>query len=342
MRDREFEAYLELLSRLLKLDRRQREEIRREIEAHVAEALEEELARGLTREQAIWKILEDFGDAAELAERFSGAARKRRYIMQGTLAAACVGIVALSVTLLRPVVWTAGGGSIVGVQSTSVSARPAERPEFERVLRLLETRFDPSFEDVPLEQVLASVRDSLKINVLVHWDILAEHGVDRTRPVSMSLRQVSYEQFLELLFETLPDVELGFEIRDGVLVISTEERLNRTMLTEVYDVRDILTMATQWQRMRIARPPALTQNAEPFGDEGGTREEPQEPELAEDALIDLVTRSVSPDSWDVNGGRGGISAYAGTLVVRNQRRAQADVARLLDDLRRVTSSAAVR
>src|SRR5262249_23661872 len=78
--------YLSLLSRFLRLAPAQRDEIADELRDHLDERLEELAARGLSREAAIHKALEEFGDAAELAKHFTQAAhvRRRRLIMRWT------------------------------------------------------------------------------------------------------------------------------------------------------------------------------------------------------------------------------------------------------------------
>ncbi|MCH7686425.1 MAG: hypothetical protein IH899_07055 [Planctomycetes bacterium] len=87
MSEREFELYLSLLSRFLRLNPNQREEIADELRDHLAERLEELTAEGLSREDAIHRALSEFGDAADLAAHFTHIAnrRKRRLIMRCTV-----------------------------------------------------------------------------------------------------------------------------------------------------------------------------------------------------------------------------------------------------------------
>ena len=78
MSDREFEHYLALLTRLLRLGGKQREKIAGELRAHLEDRLEELLARGVSREEAVRRALEEFGDAAGLAAEFVSLSRNRR------------------------------------------------------------------------------------------------------------------------------------------------------------------------------------------------------------------------------------------------------------------------
>src|SRR5260370_13428595 len=92
MPEQDFELYLSLLSRFLRLKPAQRDEIADELRDHLEERLEELAARGLSRGEAIKAALDEFGDAAELAQHFTQAAhiRRRRLILRytvGTVAA---------------------------------------------------------------------------------------------------------------------------------------------------------------------------------------------------------------------------------------------------------------
>lgn len=82
MSEREFETYLTLLCRLLRLDAAQREVIARELRDHLEERLAELKARGVDREEAVRSALDEFGDAAGLAAEFSLIARnvRRRWL----------------------------------------------------------------------------------------------------------------------------------------------------------------------------------------------------------------------------------------------------------------------
>src|SRR4029079_17122604 len=105
MSQKEFELYLSLLSRFLRLKSTQRSDIADELRDHLEARLEELSRSGLSREEAIHAALEEFGDATELAQHFTqiAARRKRRFIMRctvGTVAALTAGI--LLTTALWP------------------------------------------------------------------------------------------------------------------------------------------------------------------------------------------------------------------------------------------------
>ena len=97
MSDREFDNYLALLAKLLRLDGQQREAIAGELRAHLEDRLDELLARGVPRDEAVKLALEEFGDAAGLAAEFGSISRnrRRRWLMRvTTFSAAAIVLVA--------------------------------------------------------------------------------------------------------------------------------------------------------------------------------------------------------------------------------------------------------
>src|SRR5262249_41984553 len=98
MPDREFDLYLSLLSRFLRVSGAQRSEISHDVRDRRDERLEELAARGVPREEAIRRALEELGDAAELASHFTRIAhlKRRRLIMRWTFGT----VTALAASLL--------------------------------------------------------------------------------------------------------------------------------------------------------------------------------------------------------------------------------------------------
>jgi type II secretory pathway component GspD/PulD (secretin) len=103
MSDREFENYLTLIGRLLRLSTAQRGAIGAELRDHFESRLTELTSRGIAHDAAVKIALEEFGDAAGLASQFTRIAqtRKRRLIMRCTLAsaAALAGTLVVAISL---------------------------------------------------------------------------------------------------------------------------------------------------------------------------------------------------------------------------------------------------
>src|SRR6476469_4879048 len=105
MSDREFENYLTLLASLLRLDPQQRGAVADELRSHLEDRLDELMARGVSREDAVKQALAEFGDAAGLAGQFLAIQRnrKRRWFMRvTTFSIAATILVAAGVTIFWP------------------------------------------------------------------------------------------------------------------------------------------------------------------------------------------------------------------------------------------------
>src|SRR6476660_811808 len=120
MSDREFENYLQLLRGLLRLNRDQSEAISAELRSHMEDRLEELLARGLPREEAIQQALAEFGDAAGLGNKFGAISlsRKRRWLMRlMTFSTAATLLIAASLITFWPGRNAAPGVAIAAAQA---------------------------------------------------------------------------------------------------------------------------------------------------------------------------------------------------------------------------------
>ncbi|MEM6459429.1 MAG: permease prefix domain 1-containing protein [Planctomycetota bacterium] len=103
MSEREFEAYLNLLARTLKLSEAQRQRIAGELRDHLEERLEELTERGMDRDAAILAALDEFGDAGVLASRLGRPSRRRSVVRRRLRWSAAA--VALCALLVAPAWW---------------------------------------------------------------------------------------------------------------------------------------------------------------------------------------------------------------------------------------------
>lgn len=282
MRDPEFDRYLESLSRLLRLSRREREEIRRELAAHVDEFVEAEVARGVSRREAVQRALEDFGDAAALAARFHHPGLRKRWIMHATAAAAFAGVAALSWSFLssspmqqvRPAEHATR--QTAEMREVRRNDRAAEGQDVEAALErvLPEVRF----ESQPLDQAVEYVRDALKANVVVYWQSLSQHGIERDAPVTLTLRNISIRRLLDFMLDDLEDsARVTYAVQDGVLVIGPRERIDRDLEVVVYDVHALVhgARAARAPRAAVAREQAAAERAAESRNEAAAERAPR-------------------------------------------------------------------
>jgi len=239
---------------------------------------------------------------------------------------------------------------------------PAEkwgREEDQRIYAMLDEIVpEVHFEQTPLRQVLESLGEGRKVNVHVEWQDLDNNAVDSVRPVTLTLRNLPRWRVLRAVLDFAGgETQLGYEVRDGVLLIATRDMLERNLVARVYPVRDLLSATiARWLRQQAAARPSLPAGIS-AGDlakatDAGYREElakrsvmATQPAVeaagidealladAEEELVDVLRQSVAPDAWRENGGPGSVRVYNGTLVVYQCRTVQREVERLLADLR---------
>src|SRR6267142_4064683 len=129
MSDGEFENYLTLLAGLLRLDGTQRRAIAEELRSHLEDRLDELVARGVSKEEAVRQALAEFGDAAGLAGQFVSISRnrKRRWLMRlTTFSVAATVLIAAGIAIFWP-----GRNAAPGVANAIAQGpqAPAERTE---------------------------------------------------------------------------------------------------------------------------------------------------------------------------------------------------------------------
>ncbi len=168
------------------------------------------------------------------------------------------------------------------------------------------------FKETPFSEVRKRFAEALNVNIAFDLPALDTAGVTLENTVSLDLRDAAAGTALELLCR---QVELTSFVRDGVLVISTPDE-DTLLETRVYDVSSFT----------------------PEFDADGV-EQP----FDGDSLIDLVTSTIDPTSWDASGGYGGMmefhSQHARGLVVPQSNKTHAKIEQLFRDLTRLKQAA---
>jgi hypothetical protein len=187
-------------------------------------------------------------------------------------------------------------------------------PNDENILKVLSTSTDVDFLDTPLEDALSSLGKRHGINVWLDRPSLFDARIAWDQPVNLRLKRVRLESVLDLL---LGPCELDWLIQGEVLKITTREWADAHPEIRAYNVQNLM-------------------------DAGHTS----------DDLIASVTTCIAPGSWSAaavkicwpgcafSGPAGcreypapaGISYTGGVLVIRQSRRAQAQISRLLHEL----------
>jgi len=345
MSEPEFERYLEDVAARLRLPPHRKDEIREEFRAHLDEHWAAIAASGGERPQRIRQVLDDFGPSDRLAAAVARPYHRRAWRIVGLVAASLMMAFLLQMRLRGPGPagshgrWStertgpalAGGtlsflGEVVGVLGGTPEV---EAPGFEAFKFRLPA---VSFEEEPLEDVLAHFREISGVNIWVNWAELQAVGIDGDTPVSMQLEDVSLGRLLDLLCAGIGEGGglIAFGYGDNVIEISTPNTLRSPQpelgtVQAVYDVRAIIEAAVTRRMSSVREFSSAVKNSQFswFADvETGIAKEIQ----------GLIAESVAPDTWQLNGGPGSIEYFAGVLVVRAPAVTQARVADLVEQL----------
>jgi len=210
-------------------------------------------------------------------------------------------------------------------------------------VRVPEARYD----ETPLVDVLSQLSKQLSVNIVVRWQRLEELGVLKDTPISFKVRNLRLSQVLWMIMNQGPleGVKLAYRADRDMILISTADDLDSYMVVKVYPVEDLIAaepvapvmsfgrdagyvtsvrptvaagaVAVQPVIERFRSGVTLSGDNNPFDDEDQNAdddEDDRERRIRE--LINVITTTLEPDSWQVNGGRGTIAPFRGMLVVR--------------------------
>jgi hypothetical protein len=184
--------------------------------------------------------------------------------------------------------------------------RPGENVA--RIEAALASPTEICFVEAPLQEVLDSLKEQHHIEIQIDTKALEDVGIGTDSPVTVDLKGISLRSALKLMLRKL---SLTWMIEDEVLLITTPEEAEARVSTILYDVADLVTC----------------------------RDEHDAPWEDYDTLIDVITPTIQPSTWDMVGGPGAISgATLGTakvLIVSQTREVQEQIADLLAKIREV-------
>ncbi len=185
----------------------------------------------------------------------------------------------------------------------AVEYLPKLTPVEEKLLSALDSPTKMEFIETPLQDAVDYFKDHHGIEIQLDNNALEDAGIGTDTPITRKLHGISLRAALRLL---LGSVDMTFDIRDEVLLITTKEEADTWLITRTYPIGDLL--------------------------EGKDY----------DSLIDAITNSVDSKSWDVSDGPGSISEVTGSksLVISQTRDVHDKVLTLLRSLRGARKSAA--
>jgi hypothetical protein len=309
MTDRELDNYLALLGGMLRLRRTQRDHIAGELRDHLIEHVAHLEASGIAHEEAVRRALEEFGDAAALAASFSALVgmRRRRLIMRCTIGTTVVmtGLVVAMLAFRPPVIddpqvakaQTDPAGTQRSEATTTAATKTKSLNErLNAVTReKLDILIDADFEQVPLNEVLATFSKRVGNQFYIDPKSLGDAVIAVDTPVTLHLNQLPAEMALELI---LTPLQCGYTLRNGIIIVQTQARLDQDMETRVYYV----------------------------------------PYEAAQELAELIPGSIAANCWEPVGGPGSIRVFRDSLVISQTNQVHQKIEKLLKDVEPVLAS----
>lgn len=294
------DRWLDVLARLLRVSHRQRDAIRDEIEEHLRERVHELMIGGADEMEAVRCAIEELGEVADLARRFSRAAhiRTRRLAMNLGL----IGFGAVSVATVTMFVHTPGADPDVAVMSLTP---PGGGTTEETVLD--QRTIEAAFSGESLETVLRFTAEVAELDLVLHRRSLEDGGVMLEEEVDLSMSHSrSLTQVLTMVSQQM-STPFDWRVSDGVLEVATRETFDeRSVVLASFDVQDVLYLVN---------------------------ESCNDMDMASDRLEGLITEYIEPEAWDVNGGMlGQISIVGGKMFVKAPGRFHEPIKWILGEL----------
>lgn len=227
--------------------------------------------------------------------------------------------------------------------------------------RLRKVAPELKFDGKTFEQVIEELRAITGLNIIPNWSALEAQAIERDHEVNLKLTNVTVQQALDLILQDVGggEVELAYEVDEGIVRISTKEDLSRRRLTRVYNIQDLIISVPTFRGRRINLQ-NIGQNQQQGGIGGGrfiqgggagqggqgnqgglfggdeqedddldTGIDPMQP------IIELIQETIDPESWREAGGNvGSISSLQQQLIVTQTSTAHSQLRDLLKDLRK--------
>ena len=191
--------------------------------------------------------------------------------------------------------WAATGLAAIGLAlalglllpgpARPAETRPLPRAGVARIRKALDQKTEVDFAEQPLAEVVAAIAHRHEIEVQLDVKALEEEGVGTETPISRQIKNVSLESALRLL---LRDLDLTYIVRDGYLLITTKAEAEALISVRAYPVGDLL-----------GADDGLCSPLAPGDRIGAVSGDFQQ-------LIDAITTTVAPTTWDAVGGPGTI------------------------------------
>lgn len=228
-------SWLNVLMGMLRVPARQARAIRDELEAHLRDRIDDLLLSGRGEAEAARVAIAELGEAAALAARFRdvNTSSRRRRIMNVSVLMLAGGAAVMSLVALNQ------GGRPAPFAEYAASAAPAEPAD-----DLSGVRVTVEVRERPLEEVFEMLGQAAGRPVHIHWPSLESVWIQRDTPVTLSVREGTFERVFGLLAEQVADDDQSrpdYRATDGTIWIATRNHIDLTEMRLVsYDLTPVV------------------------------------------------------------------------------------------------------
>ncbi len=173
------------------------------------------------------------------------------------------------------------------------------------ILAALDQSVSVDFDQTPLNEVAQSLQDRLRIPIRLDSNALNDASIPLETPITLTAAGVSARTVLDA---ALRDHNLNWVLSGEFLVVTTDSKAKEALETRVYPVLDlVLADAVESYQMDF------------------------------DSIIELMTSTISPTTWDNAGGAGSVAPFeiSGALVISQTREVHEQIENLFARLRQV-------
>ncbi len=221
-----------------------------------------------------------------------------------------------------------GTGEVHQAQPPAVQVRAVAQNAEQRINTALDQRLKTplNYEAEQLDLVLAAIAYEYDIPIVFDKAALDEVAISSESEVSVKLRNVSLQAALNLIFKEPGLEDLCYFVDEEVLLVTTQEKANETLVTKVYRIDDFKCFSHE--EKDVSEKPSKKPSVKDFSAKRKLCFTPV-------PLIKALVNCVEYDSWMANGtGEGAVFRMKpGLLVVTQTRRVHRQVEDFLGKLR---------
>ena len=197
----------------------------------------------------------------------------------------------------------------------------------EVVRKLSSMKISMDFQDRPMEEVLAFLRDFSGLNIVVDAEVSTSLGEDQLK-ITMRVKELTLKSVLKLM---LSSKNLTATYKEGVILIVPKGKVDKAVVLQIYDVRDLLVKIQDFAGPRVELVSPSAGGGGPLTGASFTLEEPKST-ITEEFITEMIRSNTGDRTWDENP-NASITLANGMLVVSQSRRVHEEIKRLVNLLR---------